>query len=116
MKLLIPILIGLLVVGCGKKEPTMEDKIVGTYEARFDGLNAKVILLENGKGEYYFDGKETGMLKGWKLVENEVHFKLGGAVSVYKIETNGDLTETGNITNGKREEYTGELRSWAKIK
>ena len=67
MKVLISIVIGLLVVGCGKdkqppaakepvKEPTLAEKIVGAYEQ--DG---KIVVFHNsGKMESYYDGKKEG--------------------------------------------------------
>ena len=119
MKVLIPILIGLLVVGCGigketktktkvvdnnatkpAKELTLEEKFVGSYEW---GETGKLHFLENGKAELYIDGKRTFELK-WKIVGNEVH-AAGDLVAVYRIETNGDLTQIAEIEGGKRTDF-----------
>ena len=118
MKVLISILIGLLVVGCGEKEEitnnddktntpekppkelTLEEKFVGSYEW---GETGKLHFLENGKAELYIDGKRTFELK-WKIVGNEVH-AAGDLVAVYRIETNGDLTQIAEIEGGKRTDF-----------
>ena len=184
MKILIPILIGLVVVGCGKKQPTNtnesstptitakkkaeketpskgDDKsrttakpvkelkindVVGSYEKaskqRFvfldNGVGASYLLLmdpreflkdsvkglekrlvnstkEFGKdnvttkafAEMLAEEKEKLAAAGppefpkhfgkegdykWEIKDGEVHLKAFGAISVYKMEPNGDLT------------------------
>ena len=89
MKVLIPILIGLLAVGCGEvengaykhrlktnestpttktnnvdgastrpvNEPTLREKVVGTYELKRYGGWEKLVLLNTGVFEAYHDGK-----------------------------------------------------------
>ena len=130
MKVLITILIGLLVVGCGKgketktktkvvdnnatkpaKELTLEEKFVGSYEW---GETGKVHFLENGKAELYIDGKRTFEWK-WKIVGNEVH-AAGDLVAVYRIETNGDLTQIAEIEGGKRTDFPKGQMTLKKIK
>ena len=111
MKVLIPILIGLLVVGCGKgkqppaakepvKEPTLAEKIVGAYE-----LDGKIVVFHNsGKMESYYDGKKEGGEYKWKIVDKEVHAvtKDGGG-SAWGINPDGSLISLAVIqSNGNR--------------
>ena len=134
MKTLIPILIGLLVVGCGKTEPlgsgneynaglaidqntttakpvkelTLEEKIVGTYEKKFDEGTMKLVILENGTVEKYKNGEKTDDFE-WKIVGKEVHLGDGmPPVSVGKIEPNGDLTTIAEIDGGGRKDSSKE--------
>jgi hypothetical protein len=134
MKLLISILIGLLVVGCGKTEPlgsgneynaglaidqntttakpvkelTLEEKIVGTYEKKFDEGTMKLVILENGTVEKYKNGEKTDDFE-WKIVGEEVHLGDGmPPVGVCKIEPNGDLTTIAEIDGRGRKDYSKE--------
>ena len=142
MKTLIPILIGLMVVGCGKgnqtantnegnntpeksskkeagkstpskgddknsnktkpsKEITKED-VVGSYVRKSGSKTRKLGLLENGKVESYLDDDKVRE-GSWMIAGNEVHINLIG-VSVWRIESNGDLTAVARIKDEKREE------------
>ena len=122
MKVLIPILIGLLVVGCEKggeitigippkanpvKELPLREKIVGSYENKSqidEKYTIKLVLLENGNGETYWNG-EKGEGK-WKLAGNEVHFVFDGNYStVYNIEPDGDLKLISEIEKEKRLDF-----------
>ena len=121
--LLILITIMLVGVGCKQgglsypntekppKELTLEEKFVGSYEW---GETGKVHFLENGKAELYIDGKRTFELK-WKIVGNEVH-AAGDLVAVYRIETNGDLTQIAEIEGGKRTDFPKGQMTLKKIK
>ena len=145
MKTLISILIGLLVVGCGKKqsnhtnegnnapvkpakkkvgettpsksddnnsteikpvkEPTLEEKVVGTYEVKIEEDTITFVLLENGKHEAYVNGeswKKAEVKVTWKMVGKEVHIGEKYSQDVYKIEPNGDLTHIADIVDGMR--------------
>jgi len=107
MKVLVSILIGMLVVGCGKTENTTvtepkplspeEQKIVGSYEAKKGEDSFKLVLLENRKIEANVTLQEV--LKDsegtWKIVEKEVHVGDEKSLDVFKIEPNGDLTWIG---------------------
>ena len=120
----ITLIIGLLVVGCGKENPpvvtkkiksvkapakelTKED-IVGSYTLM--GLSSWV-FHENGKREF-FSRAGTKMGEGkWKLVENEVHTDSNFGQNVYRIEPNGDMTKIAVIhKEGKREELPNGLQ------
>jgi hypothetical protein len=126
----ITLIIGLLVMGCGKQNPpvveeiksvkapakelTKED-IVGSYTLM--GLSSWV-FDENGKTEFLSQaGRKVGEGK-WKLVENEVHTDSMTGQNVYRIEPNGDMTFIAGIDKeGKREELpNGSQMTWEKIK
>ena len=130
----ITLIIGLLVAGCGKQEQTdtnestlstntnkvngttakpeneltLEEKIVGTYEKKFDEGTMKLVCLGNGTVEEYKNGEKTDDFE-WKTVGKEVHLGDGmPPVSVGKIEPNGDLTAIAEIDGGGRKDYSKE--------
>ena len=152
MKLLIPILIGLLVVGCGKnkqsnntgkgnntpensakkevketpsnnstakpaEELTIED-VAGNYELKLEGGTAQMVILENGKIEFYENGKKNLEEAGLKMAGNEIHFDSeGGDVRVFRIELNGDLTYIAEIERGERYNHAKDMKkTFKKIK
>ena len=96
MKVLIPTLISLLLLGCSKSP---EEQLAGSYK---DGPYT-FVLLENGTVEFYRDGKKAD--EGpWKIDGKEVHFGDGNSVDVFRIEENGDLTRIADIVKGKRKD------------
>jgi|TARA_B110000438_G_C15633300_1_gene571975 hypothetical protein len=130
----ITLIIGLLVAGCGKQEQTdtnestlstntnkvngttakpeneltLEEKIVGTYEKKFDEGTMKLVFLGNGTVEKYKNGEKTDDFE-WKIVGKEVHLGDGmPPVSVGKIEPNGDLTTIAEIDGGGRKDSSKE--------
>ena len=140
----ITLIIGLLVVGCGKqeqtdtnestpttntnkadgttekpvKELTLEEKVVGSYEVSEEaGDTFKLVLLDNGRFEIHSDGKkvEEGT---WKIDAKEVHVLGDGkeVASVMKIESNGDLTHIANIGEERTELPFRKDRAFKKIK
>ena len=120
MKTLIPIVIGLLVVGCGQKtskpeakppkELTLEEKVVGTY-----GLTEGVpslIFQENGMVSYYTLGGTKKEEVKWEIQSGEIvaFWKTshggGNGTSFYRIEANGDISIIANLdSDGKRIEF-----------
>ena len=106
MKTLMLISVILLVLGCGKsevetskkpvKELTKED-IVGTYGYKDeDGDTIKVVVLENGIGESYLNGR-LGFKKynegKWKMSkEGEIHIEWKDGDIVYRINKDGSIT------------------------
>jgi hypothetical protein len=75
----IVLIMGLLVVGCGGRSLTEEEKkVVGSYEAKVGGATVKLVFLEEGRE--------------WKIDEKKVHVVSKNSTSIYKIEPNGDLT------------------------
>ena len=107
MKTLISILIGLLVVGCGKtREITSEEKkLVGTYEfIADDGVSSKYVLLKNGTVEWYLNGEKRKGDINWKIGrDGTLQFLLeGGAIAIYVINKDSSLTSIRLIKpNGK---------------
>ena len=140
MKILIPIVIGLLVVGCGEEIPTTKtrkkeltpkekaaiaektfrDSFVGTYEPKDeDGNSYKHVFLANGVYEQFLDGNKW--LGGtWKIVGKEVHIEFSikfVSQKLCKVEPNGDLTNIAKIKEGIRTEIPKEeQQTWKKIK
>ena len=129
MKVLIPILIGLLVLGCGKggeitigeppkakpvKELTLREKVVGSYEF---SPTSKIVFLDNGVLELY-QNNEIAQSNKWSIVDEEIHIlNQDGEVEVVRIEPNGDLTNIAKIKNGIRtEESLDEQQTIKRIK
>ena len=131
----ITLIIGLLVVGCGKqeqtdanestptttekpvKELTAEEKVVGTYEAKIGEDTLRVAFLENGIFEKCTDGEkdvgreggqEVGREYKWKVVNGEIHIEDEDGdigVDVARINKDGTITGIAEIRNGKREDF-----------
>lgn len=123
----ITLIIGLLVVGCGKQEQTdanestpttntnevsgttekpakelTKEDVVGTYEAKKEGRTAGVIFLENGVIEIYENGKKRELDKWSISKEGEIHVELeDGAIGVYRINKDGSLNYIAAIVDGK---------------
>ena len=131
----IVLIIGLLVVGCGKqeqtdvnestpttntnkvnhttekpvKELTLEEKVVGTYEGKIDGYAVRLALLDNGVLENYEDGKKRDEAK-WKIVDGDIHCPNQGSVTgVLIINKDGSLSTIARIgKDGKRRDIPKE--------
>jgi hypothetical protein len=120
------LIIGLLVVGCGKqeqtdtdestptttakpvKELTAEEKVIGTYENRYGGTTYRISLYENGSGS--IDGER--LLDGgdckWEISNGEIIIsrKLW-QTTVWRINKDDSLTNIANIDrDGEREELS----------
>ena len=134
MKALISILIGLLVVGCGKKqstntnegnntpvirakqktpkELTLRERVVGTYELELKkfGETQRYVLLDNSTVEYYLNGKKEEAKHKWSIVDKEVHIERENrAVSVFSINKDESITGIATIDeDGKRKEILKE--------
>ena len=120
MKVLIPIVIGLLVVGCESLTPEqkLRDSVVGEYETNiFVGHTIKYVFLDNGVREWYQNGKKDGEGK-WKIVDGALHvLDEDGITGVFRINKNGSVTVIARIKDGKREDYPKENQHiWKKIK
>jgi len=107
----ITLIIVLLVVGCGTpvKELTLEEKVVGEYEIKLGEDTIKLVLLENGSGEEYKNGKKNEGKGKWKIVNGEIHAD-GGAenISVCRINKDGSITFIASIVEGKRTDFPKE--------
>ena len=108
----ITLIIGLLVVGCGKqeqadtnestptttekpvKELSLEEKVVGTYEAKEDGDTYKLVFLENGIWEGYENGKKSKGDYKWSISKDgELHIVgKDGDIGVYRINPDDSIT------------------------
>ena len=135
MKTLIPILIGLLVVGCGEKEPVNTDdgkstkakpikeltaeekKLIGEYERKsIDGVTYKFVFLENGVVEEYEDGKkgEEHNLLGkplmWGISKNgELYIDTqSSSVWIYSINKDTSITYIAHRMLGVRKDWAKE--------
>ena len=125
MKVLVPVVIGLLVVGCGKseterleeennttakpvKELTLEEKVVGTYV-----LNQGIAIWTHyflEKGVYWYSLDETSREGRWKIIGNEVHTEeddLDGYDKVFNINSDGNIVWIAQIrdTSRKRQDF-----------
>ena len=136
----ITLIIGLLVVGCGKqeqsdtnestpttntnqvdvtaekpvKELTKED-VIGTYEMKVEEVTARMVILKNGIVESYL--KDEKMDEGnISIMNGEVHIKskTNEGVSVLRQEPNGDLTWIAVTVAGEREDLPKDKQETAK--
>ena len=143
----ITLIIGLLVVGCGKQEQakqeqadsggtpapptptttekpvielTIEEKVVGEYEHKFeDGNTEKDVFLDNGILEVYINGKKALLKYKWSIVKGEIHVnvKTDSYVSVCRINKDKSITTIADIYGEKRTDYSKESQiTYKKIK
>ena len=142
MRMLAGLILGLMVVGCGKggeitigqppeatptdqntnkangttekptKELTKED-VVGTYEVKLYGNTYKQVFLENGVYEWHQDGKKVETEYTWSIVDGEIHLKYGeGIKHVWGINPDKSITMIAEIFDSKREEKPNEDPHW----
>ena len=97
-----------------KKLTAEEKRVVGSYE-RSDTPGLKLVFLENGKSEEWFNGKKLKE-ETWKIVGKEVQtlgqhmFNVGHlSGTIYRIEINGDLTQVAFILGGGRMDHKIKL-------
>ena len=134
------LIIGLLVVGCGKKqstntnestpttntnkvdgttekpfkELTLREKVVGTYENKEDNTS-RGVFLDNGVWEVYYGGKKNGEHK-WIIVDGELHMYRSaededGLIGVFRINKDGSITIIANIDkDGERKDVPKEFQ------
>jgi hypothetical protein len=142
----ITLIIGLLVVGCGKQEQTdankstpttntnevsgttekpvkeltkEEKKVVGTYEMKEGEDILKLVFLENGVYEFYENGKKDYEDK-WSIVDGEIHVfldKMSYMISVSRINKDNSYSMIAVIIEGKRTDFSKEYQlTYKKIK
>ena len=116
MRTLILIVIGLLVVGCEQKEspaakepvkePTLGEKLVGTYE-----LDGDIIVFQkSGMMESYAKGRKEGGEYKWKIVDKEVHaVTKGGGGRAWGINPDGSLIYLAVIQSNGNKLYLPRL-------
>ena len=130
----ITLIIGLLVVGCGKQEQTdtnestntnevdgatakpvkeltlEEKKVIGTYEMEAGEDTFRAVYLDNGIVEHYTNGKKQEGEDTWKIVDGELHIIHETGIAVFRINKDGSKTGIAVIEDGKREEFTKETQ------
>ena len=123
----ITLIIGLLVMGCGKQEQTdtnestptttekpvkeltaEEKKVIGTYEMGGEGFTIRAVFLDNGIIESYKNGKKEEEEDKWKIVDGELHIIHEGGIAVFRINKDGNITGIADIEDGKREDFPKE--------
>ena len=112
MKVLIPIMIGLLVVGCGNTE----DSVVGIYEEELSEAQFK--LRKDKIHEYETSRPGKFEARGtWEIINGEIVISVGGSVVYYRIKKNGDLTAVA-FKDGKEASRVDDFgpNTWKKIK
>jgi hypothetical protein len=117
LKALIVGIIGLLAVGCAST-PTMKN-VAGTYEIKFDGDTLRMVLLKNGIGQGYINGKKNEDEGKWKIINKEIHAgDEDGKTAVFRINKDSSLNLIARIDrDGKREDAPKELNlNYKKIK
>jgi hypothetical protein len=139
----ITLIIGLLVMGCGKQEQTdanestpttntnevsgttekpvkelTKEDVVGTYEAKKDGRTEGVIFLENGVIESYENGKKRELEAKWTIINGEIHGEVeGGRILVFSINKDKSVTNIAVIDkDGEREDFPKEEAEQATMK
>ena len=125
MKVLITILIGLLVVGCGKNREVTPENVIGTYERQVEEGNVfRMVFLKDGNMEFYSEGKKLdknsvlGSNK-WRMEGSEIRTtNKEGNGYIYTIEKNGDLTEAGlfGVLVGRLDHSKEDQITFKKIK
>ena len=141
MKVLIPIVIGLLVAGCGEKEQpkeksdnetppkstkakpvkelTLREKAVGAYEKRISNGILRYVFLKNGVLESYENGEKLKIEAKWEIVDGELHVELKeGGIIIYRIDKDGSITYFARIdSGGKRSTLSKEKQpTYSRIK
>ena len=105
----ITLIIGLLVVGCGKTE---EEKVLGEYEFKEDGMTFKYVYRENDVKGYYVNGKKIAEYK-WTIVNGEIHtINVDGSIDVVRINKDDSITQIAWIIDGKRTDIPKENEVW----
>ena len=119
----ITLIIGLLVVGCGKqeqtdtnestptttekpvKELTLREKVIGSYEVKLGEKSVRIDLLETGIVEYYINGKKDDETEGkWKIVNKQIYLTADHMgphqATVFRINNNSSITHIAIVSTG----------------
>jgi hypothetical protein len=85
-------------------------KVVGEYEMKEGEYTLRIVLLENGVGEGYKNGKKNVDYLKWSISEDgELHIvDKDGDAEVYRINKDGSITLIAKIRDGKREDLPKE--------
>jgi hypothetical protein len=99
-----------------KQQKALRDSVVGEYEFKEDENTGKLVLLKNGIGESYINGKKEVEGK-WKITNGEIHVDEKEVVRVYGINKDRSIAEIAYIVDGKRTDWPIEEQStFKKIK
>ena len=101
------------------KELTPEEKkIVGAYELKNGGDTFRNVFLDNGVLEAFEKDKKCEEEYKWIIVGREVHAEWGnGRVLIYRINSDGSLTDIATIIGGERKDRRKEYQfTYKKIK
>ena len=103
MKVLI-LLTTILLLGACATAPTLEEKVVGTYEIKGEdaGRTLRYIFIENGVVKGYIEGEKWKEAK-WSInKEVEIHIEEKEWIEVFRINKDGSITIIGGVAGGKR--------------
>ena len=95
-------------VRCGK---SVEEEVVGTYEAKDRGDTYGVVFLDNGVIETYNNGQRDSEELKWNIVSKEVNVKYtDNDVGVFRINPDRSLTAIAQVKEGKRKDISRKLQ------
>ena len=93
-----------------QKQKALGDSVVGEYERKEDGDTFRVVLLENGIGEFYNNGEIEEEDGKWKIIDGELHANDGISVGVLRKNKDNSITYIARIKDSKREEVPKECQ------
>ena len=87
-------------------ELTTEEKVIGTYEAKEGADTERIVLLENGVAENYYNVFQIDSGAKWEISkEGEIHIQHDSENTfAYEINADGSITEIAFIYRGDRSE------------
>ena len=119
MRILTLMILGLMVLGCGKS--LTEEELAGTYERTYGGDTTKFVLKEDGFIETWnVDGKLEGEESKWNVVNGELHhIDNDGFTAVFRINEDRSITRIAVLSREgeRKEQYLEALQiTYKKIK
>jgi len=97
-------------------ELTAEEKVIGTYEAKEGADTERIVLLENGVTESYYNLQKIDSGPKWEISkEGEIHIQhASGNTFAYRINADGSITSIAFIYRGDRSKEPSQ--TYKKIK
>ena len=97
-------------------ELTAEEKVIGTYESKEGADTYRIVLLENGVTEHYYNLQKIDSAEKWEISkEGEIHIQhASGNTLAYRINADGSITYIAFIYRGDRSKEPSE--TYKKIK
>ena len=120
---LIALIAGMMIAGCGKKQPantntpakkaeesTLEDKVVGEYHMLVDP-SKKMALRAGGIMHSSEDGKPNEDEEGtWSVKNGEVYISVDEGIIIFEIKGDGNLQIIARLKNdGVREDAPEDM-------